>query len=403
MSALKVQPDENDNRTVPDVRDSPSITSPVLTQNNREVGLSLPCRGYWQKPTRPARADFARITYQSSGDCWKCTERTNVTNRQSMRSERNNPNARNFGLQSRDMGKAGLNALKEGMKSHSSVSTMSSRFNQFAEYSRHELNIRDMRQLEQQHIQQYANHLKDRVSNQELSVATAQNYLSAVNRVMEIARGDKTLHVSAVKDAGFEQRSNIRTENKAIPEEKHQNTVTQVDERLGIQLELQRNLGLRFEESCKLNADKAYNEAITRGSITVSEGTKGGRDRIIPTPSQKQLETLENAARIQGDHFSLIPKGMSYQSYQDQCYNNAPDHFQFHGERHFYAQERYEQLTGCQSPVAAGIEHRAHHQYMADQLGISKVEAREIDHSARSEIAEELGHGRMSITNNYLG
>lgn len=320
-----------------------------------------------------------------------------------MRSERANPDARNFGLQSRDMGKAGLNALREGMTSFSSISTMSSRFNQFSEYSRQALNIRDMRQLEQQHIQQYADHLKDRVTNQELSVATAQNYLSAVNRVMEIARGDKTLHVAAVKDAGFEQRSNIRTENRAISEEKHQNTVAQVGERLAIQMELQRNFGLRFEESCKLNATSAYSEALAKGSITVSEGTKGGRDRIVPVLSQKQLKTLENATKIQGSHFSLIPKGVSYREYQDQCYRNVPDNFHFHGERHFYAQQRYEQLTGCQSPIAAGIAHRAHHQYIADQLGISKAEAREIDHSARSLVAEELGHGRMSITNNYLG
>lgn len=52
--AFKVQPDENANRTVPGVRDSPSITSPVLTQNNREVGLSLPCLGHWQNPTQHA-------------------------------------------------------------------------------------------------------------------------------------------------------------------------------------------------------------------------------------------------------------------------------------------------------------------------------------------------------------
>ena len=132
-------------------------------------------------------------------------------------------------------------------------------------------------------------------------------------------------------------------------------------------------------------------------------GTKGGRDRTIPITTEKQLETLENAAKIQGSHFSLIPKGALYREYQDQCYRNVPDNFHFHGERHTYAQERYEQLTGYQSPVAAGVAHRAHHQYIADQLGISKSEARDIDHAARSQIAEELGHGRMGITNNYLG
>lgn len=55
---------------------------------------------------------------------------------------------------------------------------------------------------------------------------------------MEIARGDKTLHVAEVKGAEFEQRSNIRAENRAISEKKHQNTVAQVVVRLAIQMEL---------------------------------------------------------------------------------------------------------------------------------------------------------------------
>ena len=61
------------------------------------------------------------------------------------RCDRSHPDARNFGLGARDMSRAGLHALREGMQSHSSIATMADRWASFAAWAR-EAGIRDMRQ-----------------------------------------------------------------------------------------------------------------------------------------------------------------------------------------------------------------------------------------------------------------
>jgi hypothetical protein len=61
-------------------------------------------------------------------------------------------------------------------------------------------------------------------------------------------------------------------------------------------------------------------------------------------------------------------------------------------------------LTRVKCPVASNIQHgKAHHANIAKQLGLSLSAARQLDHAARTTIARELGHGRLEITNNYLG
>ena len=75
-----------------------------------------------------------------------------------------------------------------------------------------------------------------------------------------------------------------------------------------------------------------------------------------------------------------------------------------HGVRHAYAQARYETLTGALAPVAAGVAHGAeHHRFLADRLGIEVAAARVLDLQARERVAAELGHGRIDVTNSYLG
>lgn len=117
-----------------------------------------------------------------------------------MRSERTNPDSRNFGLRSRDINKAALNALKEGMKSFQSIATIHDRWSVFSAWIKSEQGIKDMRDIEKAHLVAYAAHLNDRYERGEIAPSTAQNYLSAVNRVMEIARGDRQVRVDPVSE-----------------------------------------------------------------------------------------------------------------------------------------------------------------------------------------------------------
>ncbi|MCR4182371.1 integrase domain-containing protein [Providencia vermicola] len=298
-----------------------------------------------------------------------------------MRSERTNPDSRNFGLRSRDINKAALNALKEGMKSFQSIATIHDRWSVFSAWIKSEQGIKDMRDIEKAHLVAYAAHLNDRYERGEIAPSTAQNYLSAVNRVMEIARGDRS-----------------------VSEASHNAAMGAASERLGALLELQRNFGLRFEESAKLDAARALREAEKTGSVSIKDGTKGGRARTVPITSDAQITALQRAAAIQ-DGRSMIPAEKNYREFRQEAYREIGRHpVNFHGERHHYAQTRYKTLMRADCPVKAGVKHgREHYEYLAKELGVSIAHAKMLDKEIRTEVALELGHGRIDVTNSYLG
>ena len=134
---------------------------------------------------------------------------------------------RNFGLGSRDMSRAGDAALKNlsGL-SFSGIATLSERWGEFCKWAQAE-GIKKMENVTRETVINYGNRLADRVALGELSAATAQNYVSAANRVMGIARGDNAVSVSPTRDCGIPKRSGIATESRAIGEKEHQATQRQ--------------------------------------------------------------------------------------------------------------------------------------------------------------------------------
>ena len=320
------------------------------------------------------------------------------------RCDRTNPDARNFGLGSRDMGYAGLNALREGMQSFSSIATMADRWGQFASWAREAAGIRDMRHIETATLRGYADHLIARLGQGEISPATAQNALSAVNRVLEIARGDQAVRLDPVREAGLPTRTGIASTDRAVPVSQHDHAVAAVSERVGALLTLQRELGLRFEEAAKLDATRALAQAERHGQIRIEDGTKGGLVRELPCQTPAQHHALAQAA-AQQEGRSLIPNGISYKNFRTAAYAELRSAgIRSHGERHAYAQGRYETLVGAPAPVTVGVSHGAdHHRFLAERLGIEVAAARALDLQAREQVAAELGHGRIDVTNAYLG
>lgn len=320
------------------------------------------------------------------------------------RCDRAHPDARNFGLGSRDVGYAGLNALREGMQSYSSIATMADRWSQFATWAKDMAAIKDMRQIETGTLRDYATHLIARLERGEISPATAQNALSTVNRVLEIARGDRAVRLDPVREVGLPIRSGIAATDRAVPLSQHDHAVATVSERVAALLTLQRELGLRFEEAAKLDAQRALTQAERYGQIRIENGTKGGLARELPCQTPAQHSALAQAA-AQQEGRSLIPASMSYRDFRAAAYSELRSAgIRSHGERHAYAQARYETLTGALAPVAAGVAHGAeHHRFLADRLGIEVAAARVLDQQARERVAAELGHGRIDVTNSYLG
>lgn len=320
-----------------------------------------------------------------------------------------NMNVRNFGLRSRDIVMAAKNALIEGMQSYSSIATMSSRFKQFSQWEKETYGVGDLRWITKEHLQAYARHMADQVKGGHLTISTAHNYISAANRVLEIARMDRKVHVRASEYIA--NRTSICTVNKAFSYSENDylksvlsiNSYTENQKMIG---RLIPQFGLRLKEASLLNIKQALHTAINKGYIKVNLGTKGGRVRKVPICNFNQILCLKKAAQLQGKGRSLIPVNMNYRQWKDAMYRFAAqvDIKGWHGGRHFYAQDRYYNLTGVYPPIVAGIRHGVDHiNYIAKELNISFQNARKIDKEARLIVAQELGHGRIEITNNYLG
>lgn len=306
------------------------------------------------------------------------------------------------------MGRAGQMALNAaagaGAVSFSTAGTNGERWGEFAAFAREKMGVKYMEGVTSDTVVAYGERLQERVESGEMSAATAQNYVSAVNSVMKLATEGAWQSVSPTKSCGIDQRSAIASENKAISSEKHAELTSGVSERLSAIMDLQRSLGLRFEESAKINAGQAVAEARETGRVSIEAGTKGGLEREVPA-SPAAVAALERAAALQGLDRSMIPSSDSYKDFQRQAYAELREAggSGFHGERHAFAQERYKELTGACAPVVEGWGRGERFERMAEALGVSRDEAKAIDQDARMQVAQELGHGRVEITNAYLG
>lgn len=315
-----------------------------------------------------------------------------------------NMSVRNFGLGSRDATRALATAYQMKGNGYASNATVRSALRTFTQFLKETYGIKDLRKVEHGHVKGFAERLNERYERGEISASTAQNYLSPVNVAMENARLDTKCRVEGVREAGLPTRTGIATQDHSATLNAHKNALQRVSERLGVQLDLQRELGLRLKESCLLDARQALNQALTKQHVLIEQGTKGGRPRQVPIHAQSQIDALQRAVVIQGQEPSLIPENQTWAQYQSQVYRelaSLPLHC--HQERHHFANAMYERLMSAKSPVQSGIPHQSHHAYLANVLGISKSEAKVRDEQIRLSVAEALGHSRVSITNNYLG
>lgn len=238
----------------------------------------------------------------------------------------------------------------------------------------------------------------------DLSVATAHNYLSALNRVMELVRGDRAVFASAIHDCGIPPRDGVCRVTKATPLSEHKAAIILVPPVIAALLELQRSLGLRFKESALFNPKLALRDAEVKQSVSIKAGTKGGKERCVPV-NDAALHALDFAAAIQEGTRSMIADGLTFVEFMGQAYRSiAKTVVNFHGERHAYAHQRYRELMGVCCPVEAGVGHGwPHYRYLAEALKIEVETARERDRKVREIVAKELGHHRVGITNAYYG
>ncbi|TCK32504.1 integrase-like protein [Paraburkholderia sp. BL8N3] len=133
------------------------------------------------------------------------------------------------------------------------------------------------------------------------------------------------------------------------------NEIAQTDPVVAMQLKLQAAFGLRVEESFLLRPK----ESVRRdGLLSVTRGTKGGRDRVVPMELQKSVlvEGMQYCNTLTG---STIPDGYTKTQWKNHYYDvlkrygvtKAGLGVTSHGLRHEYLQQMYEKLTGVPAPV----------------------------------------------------
>lgn len=303
--------------------------------------------------------------------------------------------ARNLGLGSRQPSKAGKFALTDKNLSFSSTATIAERWNQFVKFMDRN-DIQDMAEVSRSIVIKYGIELSDRIASEEISISYAQNLVSAVNTVMAMAKLGDWDSVSPTKDCGIPERSHIRTTSPSgLNREYFYYAIDKlndhhVPEGSAVAM-LARELGLRTKEAALLDINKALLEVKENKYVNITRGTKGGRKRKVPVTSETQIQALMFAQIIQGKRSCLIPTGMTWAKFRSEHLRKTREILQQHGItrlhdlRSAYACERYEQLSGNPPPVLGGENEGA------------------LGYIARIKIAAELGHGRIDVTNAYLG
>ena len=200
-----------------------------------------------------------------------------------------------------------------------------------------------------------------------------ENVIARTNVAYGIPDRVYVTNISKAKELAVNQLDQIRTEC------------------IRISLRLQGAFGLRRAESIKIVPKWA-----DRGDRLVlrASWTKGGREREIPIRTQEQRQLVDQAKALAKDKSLVAPGYTTYYAYlkhfRYECERvgiNA-----FHGHRHFYAQMRYQELTGWVCPARGGTRSK--------QL---TPKQKAIDREARETISHEMGHGREQITAVYLG
>lgn len=244
-----------------------------------------------------------------------------------------------------------------------------------------------------------------------LTVATIKEYLSGVRAVAGFFGNDKISKEN--KNFGVEKRIYVTNINKALHQAAFDSIVQHLEassnplnHRIVAQLRLQRSLGLRNEESMKFSP----RAVLSDGRVLISEGTKGGRERVLLDVSDNGRAAIKYAVSVmeKGDR-STIPKAMTERQWKNFFYracrqaglSKSKSGASAHGNRHFYAQERYQILTGFAPPcqLFSKEDFRAN----AAQIAGKGWEKR--DQDARQILKIELGHGadRDSVISQYVG
>lgn len=246
-----------------------------------------------------------------------------------------------------------------------------------------------------------------------LSIKTIKNYLSTIRRITRYYGNDR-IRVQN-EDFGIERMKSVTNEDKSLLKISFDQAVKtlgygqkEYDLRFKGMLLLQRGLGLRLEESAKFDPRQSLRPD---GRVLICCGTKGGRERILDQITPEGQLAIDFVKRIIGSNRNLIPKtdGMTEYKWLNIYFKRMGEigltrkdaGAGGHGNRHAFAQDRYEQITMFPPPCKfADIQ-----QFIDEANRIAGDDWKKRDKAARTEIMGLLGHGpyRNATVSQYLG
>ncbi len=314
---------------------------------------------------------------------------------------------RNFGY-GRQLSYAGPQALKDlfGGGHYGTVKAHSDRWQAFVRWCRSEdgPGFNDARQIDRQTLLDYAGHLRLQVDQGDLTIATAQNRLSSVNRTMAALRGDQYVKVPSPSKALEMRRTSIRCSVPQGQDREHVKRIVDVlcehqQPRAAAIAQLARATGMRLREAILADLPRLQREAERFGKINIQDGTKGGRSGASAPRWIRVDDYIRDALRFaeqvapDGSRNLLAPDE-SYLDFQRRIVRPARDILHehnlkgFHELRAAFACERYEQITQHPAPINGGRCRRLNPR---------------LDREACLQISYELGHGRIDVVSAYIG
>ncbi len=220
--------------------------------------------------------------------------------------------------------------------------------------------IKSLKQINQGTVRAFVDTLRDRLNSGELSSATTSSYVSALNSIIKYIDEhlNKTLETVSAQECGL-SRGEFKFYNDIVPQdifEQYKEFLSDIDDiraqALAHSIELQRELGLRLQESIRVQRTN-IEQALKTGVLTIGkvDGTKNGQARSIEIKYDSQQQALRKALEFQKEHGlrSLIPKNLTTKQQKNyaqnirRAFNRANNtKMDYHGNRkYFLSNEAY--------------------------------------------------------------
>jgi hypothetical protein len=200
--------------------------------------------------------------------------------------------------------------------------------------------------------------------------------------------------------------SDLSWEGLGIDVQAFLNRARDLDHRLWIMLSLQRNFGLRAKESIEIRPWRAA--ALGPDFLYITDGTKGGRHRIVPIRSDRQREIVASAKEIVGDSLKAQLR------WPNMNWHQAQAHFYHlmrtlgatkeqlgvtaHGLRHGFLQDEFQHYSGVPAPIKPDAPLPETSSAYQQALLATSLEAGHFRESATTMYTGSVGHQLRSTS-----